>query len=375
MPSSPSQGARDHRGADRGLDLDPARHPREAGRRARCRRLPGAAAGDARPGRRGRFLRAERRAILLADDDPAALLDALAARQPPAPLGLGLDGPRRGLPVGAEHRVARLDHPVDQGEPSSNGESPFIASMVAQPCRRAHPRPRPAGTPAERGLAHEPVVGVHRHAEAEPGQQADGVVGDRGHRSHVDVRGRAQLQGAPAGRARRPPGGPRAWPPSPSAAMSTSGGPRAPGARRRTRAAPRRRREPEGLAGVDRDVEVVAHHAREGVQVARGRVARLGAGDVEAADALVAVAQRQLGDLEAARLLAHGRAEHPHGQLAARGAALEAGQDRLDDLVEARARPRCAARGRSGSRRRRPRRRRGPRRTRRPPAPAPRASA
>ena len=94
------------------------------------------------------------------------------------------------------------------------------------------------------------------------------------------------------------------------------------------------RREPERLAGVDRDVEVVAHHAREGVQVARGRVARLGAGDVEAADPLVAVAQRQLGDLEAAGLLPHGRAEHPHGQLAARGAALEAGQDRLDDLVE-----------------------------------------
>jgi uncharacterized protein (TIGR00730 family) len=39
-----------------------------------------------------RFLSAERRATLLSDEDPAALLDALAAWEP-APLGLWMDGP------------------------------------------------------------------------------------------------------------------------------------------------------------------------------------------------------------------------------------------------------------------------------------------
>ena len=39
-----------------------------------------------------RFLSAERRATLLSDEDPAALLDALAVWEP-APLGLWMDGP------------------------------------------------------------------------------------------------------------------------------------------------------------------------------------------------------------------------------------------------------------------------------------------
>ena len=41
----------------------------------------------------------------------------------------------------------------------------------------------------------------------------------------------------------------------------------------------------------------------------RRRVARLGAGDVEADDAVVAIAHGQLGDLERAGGLAHGRDE------------------------------------------------------------------
>ena len=43
-----------------------------------------------------RFLSAERRATLLADDDPAALLDALAAWEP-APVDLWMDGPPPGI--------------------------------------------------------------------------------------------------------------------------------------------------------------------------------------------------------------------------------------------------------------------------------------
>jgi hypothetical protein len=46
------------------------------------------------------------------------------------------------------------------------------------------------------------------------------------------------------------------------------------------------RRQPERLAGVDGEVLVLAPEVLEGVQVTGGREARLGAGDVEADDAL-----------------------------------------------------------------------------------------
>ena len=64
-------------------------------------------------------------------------------------------------------------------------------------------------------------------------------------------------------------------------------------------------RQAERLTGVDRHVEVRAVDELERVQVAAGREARLGARDVEAHDALVAVADGQLGDLDRARELAH----------------------------------------------------------------------
>ena len=51
------------------------------------------------------------------------------------------------------------------------------------------------------------------------------------------------------------------------------------------------RRQPERLAGVDGEVVVLPLEVLEGVEVAGGREARLGAGDVEADDALVAVAR------------------------------------------------------------------------------------
>jgi hypothetical protein len=57
------------------------------------------------------------------------------------------------------------------------------------------------------------------------------------------------------------------------------------------------RRQPERLAGVDGEVEVLPLQIFERVQVAGGRVARLGARDVEADHSDVAVAHGQFGDL------------------------------------------------------------------------------
>ena len=94
------------------------------------------------------------------------------------------------------------------------------------------------------------------------------------------------------------------------------------------------RRQPERLAGVDRRVEVLADHVLERVEVARRRVPGLGAGDVEADDAAVAVAHRQLGDLEAVSGRAHRRADRVDREVGARRAALEPGEHRVEHLVE-----------------------------------------
>ena len=51
------------------------------------------------------------------------------------------------------------------------------------------------------------------------------------------------------------------------------------------------RRQPEALAGVDRDVEVLLADLVEGLEVARRAVAGLWPGDVEADDARVALAE------------------------------------------------------------------------------------
>src|ERR1700682_3276245 len=54
------------------------------------------------------------------------------------------------------------------------------------------------------------------------------------------------------------------------------------------------RRQGEGFSRMDGDVEVLASDVLERIEVARGRVASLGAGDVKANDALVAVTYGQL---------------------------------------------------------------------------------
>src|SRR4029079_12575204 len=76
--------------------------------------------------------------------------------------------------------------------------------------------------------------------------------------------------------------------------------------------------QPEALAGVDRDVEVLLADLVERLEVARRAVAGLGTGDVEAGDAGVSPADRALGDLDGARRLAHRRHQHPHDDRMAR---------------------------------------------------------
>ena len=72
------------------------------------------------------------------------------------------------------------------------------------------------------------------------------------------------------------------------------------------------RRQPERLARVDGEVEVLPLQVLEGVQVPGGRVAGLGAGDVEADHAAVAVAHRELGDLHRAGRVPHGGQQGAH---------------------------------------------------------------
>ena len=96
------------------------------------------------------------------------------------------------------------------------------------------------------------------------------------------------------------------------------------------------RRQPEGLAGVDGEVGVLALEVLERVEVPGGRVAGLGAGDVEAGHAAVAPGDGQLGDLHRARLVAHRGEQLADDDPAAGGrlAGLEALLDGRDDLVE-----------------------------------------
>ena len=103
------------------------------------------------------------------------------------------------------------------------------------------------------------------------------------------------------------------------------------------------RRQPERLARVDGDVEVLAHHVLERVEVAGRRVAGLGAGDVEAAHAVVAPAHRELGDLHRARRGAHRGDSSADHDVAPVAPLLKPVEDRLDHLVEREALRRCSS--------------------------------
>ena len=254
---------------------------------------------------------------------------------------------------------------------SSNGRNAdFIALMVNQ--RRSLERvaerlDQRGHLLAHRGLAHQPVVGVDRDPEPQPREQPDRVLGDRrgGAGLHVGVRAHLERDPLVADVRRQPAERRRAVVvdrdvvDDPDAVAEPVG------------AAPLDRlpdrRQPERLAGVDREVGVLALEVLERVEVPGGRVARLGAGDVEAGDARGRArrrrARRSRGERAWWRIAVSSwrttilppAGGHP---------LVEARLHRGDDLVEGQPAGRRAARGRSAPRRTRRRRRPGPRRTR-----------
>ncbi len=249
--------------------------------------------------------------------------------------------------AGGNHSIAdcpgggesRLDHRVDEPQPFVEaGEralhrvdgqpfdvGPAVAELVDQ---RVELR-------AERDLAHQPVVGVHRDAERQLAQHPQRVQRDRGGRAGLHVRGRAHLQRDPAV---ADVGG---QPPEPDHALladldvvrDADAVPQS------LSAAPLHglpdRRQPEPLAGVDRDVEVLPLEVLERVQVPARRPAGFRPRDVEPDHALVPVADRELGDLQRPGRRAHGGEQRVHRDPAALAALAEPLEHGLDDLVEA----------------------------------------
>jgi len=93
-------------------------------------------------------------------------------------------------------------------------------------------------------------------------------------------------------------------------------------------------RQSEGLTGVNGGVEVLALDEVEGLEMSGGRVAGLGAGDVEAHHAGIAPTHGELGDLETARRGAHGRQDRVDREIGAGRTASEARHDRVGHFVE-----------------------------------------
>ena len=225
----------------------------------------------------------------------------------------GVHRPSAGC-LAAQARVAGLDHLVDQPQPLVERQERRLHRVEGQPLHLAEADPERGverGELARQGhVAHQPVVGVDRDPEAQPAEQVDRVLRDRRGKTGVDVRGRTQLERDPpvtdVGR----------QPPQPGAAvrldLDVVDDPDAvaePLGAEVERLADRR--QPVAFAGVEGEVEACMDEPLERVREAARRIAGLGAGDVEADDALVAVAERQLGGLERAVRLAHRRHELP----------------------------------------------------------------
>src|SRR5665811_852142 len=99
------------------------------------------------------------------------------------------------------------------------------------------------------------------------------------------------------------------------------------------------RRQPERLAGMDGEVRVLPLEVLEGIKVPGGREPGLRARDVETDDPPVSVAHRKLGNLSRPRLVSHGGQQlaYDDGAVVHTGLLLprlEAGVDRLHDLVQ-----------------------------------------
>ena len=94
------------------------------------------------------------------------------------------------------------------------------------------------------------------------------------------------------------------------------------------------RGEPEGLAGVDREMEVLPANVIERVEVAGGWVAGFRAGDVESHDPLIPPTDGQFGDLERASRRPHRRQQRADADPGALGTFAEPFLHGLDHLVE-----------------------------------------
>src|SRR5258705_2251476 len=151
----------------------------------------------------------------------------------------------------------------------------------------------------QRHVRHEPVVGVHRHAEALLDEVPDGMLLERRHRAGVDVARRAELEwDALVADVRGQ------WSELHDGRVATLAriddrhvfdeADAVPDAMRAAvlKCLPDGRR-PERLAGVDRDREVLAPAQLERLEVRLWWVAGLLAGDVESHHALLAVRDSQ----------------------------------------------------------------------------------
>src|SRR5690242_19282818 len=194
---------------------------------------------------------------------------------------------------------ARLDDRVDDPEPLVEGREGALHRVDRQPFdvrpAVAERFDQAVELRGQRHPAHQPVVGVHRDAEGKLAEQPDRVLLDRHRGAGLHVGGGAHLQRDPAVPhvAGQPPEFHRALRGDPDVVHDAHPVPEA------LRAAPLQRlpdrREPEALAGVDGDVEVLPRHVLERVEMAAGWPARLRAGDVEPSHAPVPVPDREFG--------------------------------------------------------------------------------
>src|SRR4051812_28720905 len=217
-----------------------------------------------------------------------------------------------------------------------------VAEVVAE---RVHEQRELLG---ERRVAHQPVVGVHGDPEAELVEQVERVVDELvapgGDRPGLQVRGRRELEGdlAVLHPVREPAeADPRVVVVLPlDHDVEGEANAVAEAQRPAVEESARDAVEVGRLARVHGDGEPVLGQQVERVAQAARREARLRAGDVEADDAVAAVPERELRDLEAPVVLPHGGHELADADLPARCAKhvldprIDAGLDGLDRLVE-----------------------------------------
>ena len=158
---------------------------------------------------------------------------------------------------------------------SSNGAKAHFMRVDRQPLHLAEADPERLVERRELGrhrdAAHQPVVGVERDPEAQPPEQVDRVLPDRGGGAGVDVRGRAHLErDSPIADERRQPAQLHRAVVADVDVVDDPDAVAQPLGPAELERLPDRR-QPERLAGVDRDVEVLAADVVEGVEVAGRR--------------------------------------------------------------------------------------------------------